>query len=159
MFTSRAEYRLLLREDNADQRLTPIGRERGLVSDEHFALFTKKQKILQEILTLLQENTIRPDAKTKAILEEMNEAAPTKAITLEDLCRRPNMQLKDIAKFLPELAKYLTAYPEICETAEIITKYSGYLSRQEEIVQKTANQEKNTPAKGFGLYGHAGAFP
>ena len=142
MFTSRAEYRLLLREDNADQRLTPIGRERGLVSDEHFALFTKKQKILQEILTLLQENTIRPDAKTKAILEEMNEAAPTKAITLEDLCRRPNMQLKDIAKFLPELAKYLTAYPEICETAEIITKYSGYLSRQEEIVQKTANQEK-----------------
>lgn len=142
MFTSRAEYRLLLREDNADQRLTPIGRERGLVSDEHFALFTKKQKILQEILTLLQENTIRPDAKTKAILEEMNEAAPTKAITLEDLCRRPNMQLKDIAKFLPELTEYLTAYPEICETAEIITKYSGYLSRQEELVQKTANQEK-----------------
>lgn len=142
MFTSRAEYRLLLREDNADQRLTPIGRERGLVSDEHFALFTKKQKILQEILTLLQENTIRPDVKTKAILEEMNEAAPTKAITLEDLCRRPNMQLKDIAKFLPELTEYLTAYPEICETAEIITKYSGYLSRQEELVQKTANQEK-----------------
>lgn len=142
MFTSRAEYRLLLREDNADQRLTPIGRERGLVSDEHFALFTKKQKILQEILTLLQENTIRPDAKTKAILEKMNEAAPTKAITLEDLCRRPNMQLKDIAKFLPELTEYLTAYPEICETAEIITKYSGYLSRQEELVQKTANQEK-----------------
>lgn len=142
MFTSRAEYRLLLREDNADERLTPIGRERGLVSDEHFAVFTKKQEILQEILALLRANSIRPDAKTKALLEEMHEAFPTKAITLEDFCRRPNVQLKDVAKFLPELDKYLTSYPEICETAEIITKYSGYLSRQEEMVQKTASQEK-----------------
>lgn len=142
MFTSRAEYRLLLREDNADERLTPIGRERGLVSDEHFAIFTKKQEILQKILTLLRDNSIRPDAKTKAILEEMNEAFPTKAITLEDFCRRPNVQLKDVTKFLPELDEYLTTYPDICETAEIITKYSGYLSRQEEMVQKTASQEK-----------------
>ena len=142
MFTSRAEYRLLLREDNADERLTPIGRERGLVSDEHFAIFTKKQKILQEILTLLRENSIRPDAQTKALLEEMQEAFPTRAITLEDFCRRPNVPLKDVAKFLPALTEYLTNYPEICETAEIITKYSGYLSRQEEMVQKTAAQEK-----------------
>lgn len=142
MFTSRAEYRLLLREDNADERLTPVGRERGLVNDEHFAIFTKKQEILQEILALLRNNSIRPDAKTKAILEEMNEAFPTRAITLEDFCRRPNVQLKDVTKFLPELGKYLTNYPEICETAEIITKYSGYLSRQEEMVQKTASQEK-----------------
>lgn len=142
MFTSRAEYRLLLREDNADERLTPIGRERGLVSDEHFAIFTKKQEILQEILALLRENSIRPDAKTKAILEEMHEAFPTRAITLEDFCRRPNVQLKNVTKFLPQLDEYLTNYPDICETAEIITKYSGYLSRQEELVQKTAGQEK-----------------
>lgn len=142
MFTSRAEYRLLLREDNADERLTPIGRERGLVSDEHFAIFTKKQTILQEILALLRKNSIRPDAKTKAILEEMCEAFPTRAITLEDFCRRPNVQLKDLTKFLPKLGEYLTSYPDICETAEIITKYSGYLSRQEEMVQKTASQEK-----------------
>lgn len=142
MFTSRAEYRLLLREDNADERLTPIGRERGLVSDDHFAIFTKKQEILQEILALLRENHIRPDAKTKAILEEMNEAFPARAITLEDFCRRPNVLLKDVTKFLPQLEEYLAKYPEICETAEIITKYSGYLSRQEEMVQKTASQEK-----------------
>lgn len=144
MFTSRAEYRLLLREDNADERLTPIGRERGLVSDEHFAIFTQKQKILQEILALLRANSIRPDAKTKVLLEEMNEAFPTRAISLEDFCRRPNVQLKDVAKFLPKLTEYLANYPEICETAEIITKYSGYLSRQEEMVQKTASQEKIT---------------
>lgn len=142
MFTSRAEYRLLLREDNADQRLTPIGRERGLVTDEHYAIFTKKQAILQEIINLLRENTIRPDAKTRAILEELNEAAPTKAITLEDLCRRPNLQLKDLVRFLPSLQEYLDKYPDICETAEIMTKYSGYLTRQEEIVQKAVSQEK-----------------
>lgn len=142
MFTSRAEYRLLLREDNADQRLTPIGRERGLVTDEHYAIFTKKQAVLQEIINLLRENTIRPDAKTRAILEELNEAAPTKAITLEDLCRRPNLQLKDLVRFLPDLQEYLDKYPDICETAEIMTKYSGYLTRQEEIVQKAVSQEK-----------------
>lgn len=142
MFTSRAEYRLLLREDNADQRLTPIGRERGLVTDEHYAIFTKKQAILQEIINLLRENTIRPDAKTRAILEELNEAAPTKAITLEDLCRRPNLQLKDLVRFLPSLQEYLDKYPDICETAEIMIKYSGYLTRQEEIVQKAVSQEK-----------------
>ena len=147
MFTSRAEYRLLLREDNADQRLTPIGRERGLVDDDHFEIFSQKQEILAEILGLLCTNCIRPDAKTKAILEEMGEAFPTKAITLEDFCRRPNVQLKDITKFLPELEKYLENYPEICETVEIIAKYSGYLSRQEEMVQKTANQEKITLPK------------
>ncbi len=147
MFTSRAEYRLLLREDNADQRLTPIGRERGLVDDDHFEIFSQKQEILAEILGLLCTNSIRPDAKTKAILEEMGEAFPTKAITLEDFCRRPNVQLKDITKFLPELEKYLENYPEICETVEIIAKYSGYLSRQEEMVQKTANQEKITLPK------------
>lgn len=142
MFTSRAEYRLLLREDNADQRLTPIGRERGLVTDEHYAIFTKKQAILQEIISLLRENTIRPDAKTRAILEELHEAPPTKAITLEDLCRRPNLQLKDLVRFLPSLQEYLDQYPDICETAEIMTKYSGYLTRQEEIVQKAVSQEK-----------------
>lgn len=147
MFTSRAEYRLLLREDNADQRLTPIGRERGLVSDEHYAVFTQKQEILGQILSLLRNTTIRPDAKTRAILEELKEANPTKAITLEDLCRRPNLQLKDMARFLPELQTYLDTYPAICETAEIITKYSGYLSRQEEIVQKTAGQEKTALPK------------
>ncbi len=144
MFTSRAEYRLLLREDNADQRLTPIGRERGLVDDEHYAIFTKKQEILQEILTLLQNTVIRPDAKTRAVLEELKEASPTKAITLEDLCRRPNLQLKDMVHFAPNLQEYLDKYPEICETAEIITKYAGYLNRQEEIIQKTASQEKIT---------------
>ena len=66
---------------------------------------------------------------------------------MEDFCRRPNVQLKDITKFLPELEKYLENYPEICETVEIIAKYSGYLSRQEEMVQKTANQEKITLPK------------
>lgn len=147
MFTSRAEYRLLLREDNADQRLTPIGRDRRLVDDEHYAIFTQKQEILQEILALLQNTIIRPDAKTRAVLEELKEASPTKAITLEDLCRRPNLQLKDMVHFSPDLQEYLDKYPEICETAEIITKYAGYLNRQEEIVQKAASQEKTALPK------------
>ncbi len=144
MFTSRAEYRLLLREDNADTRLTALGRERGLVSDRHWEIFQHKEKIVAEILEKLRNTNIRPDAKTRQILEELKEACPTKAISLEELCRRPNLTLKDIALFLPELNYYLENEAEICESVEIITKYAGYLSRQEEMVQRAISQE-NTP--------------
>ncbi len=141
MFTSRAEYRLLLREDNADRRLTALGRERGLVSDAHWEIFCHKEKTIGEILEKLRNTTIRPDSKVKAILEGLGEAIPTRAISLEELCRRPNLNLKDIALFLPELEVYLQEESEICETVEIITKYAGYLARQEEIVQKANSQE------------------
>ncbi len=141
MFTSRAEYRLLLREDNADTRLTPIGRERGLVSDEHFAVFQRKESLVAEILEKLRVTKIKPDAKTREFFESLNEACPTKSISLEELCRRPNLSLKDFIIFLPELADYLENEAEICETVEIITKYSGYLNRQEELVQKALGQE------------------
>ena len=141
MFTSRAEYRLLLREDNADKRLTPMGRERGLVSDKHWEIFEHKGKIMAEILEKLRETIIRPDAKIKELLQSLGEAPPTKAISLEELCRRPNLHLKDIALFLPTLNDYLEKEPDACETVEIMTKYAGYLARQEEIVKKSSSQE------------------
>ena len=141
MFTSRAEYRLLLREDNADKRMTPIGRERGLVTDRHWDIFVHKEKVMAEIIQQLHETTIRPDAKVRKILESLDEPLPTKAITLEELCRRPSLSLKDIALFLPALMEYIEKEPDICDTVEIATKYAGYLTRQEEIVKKALGQE------------------
>ncbi len=141
MFTSRAEYRLLLREDNADTRLTALGRERGLVCDKHWEIFQHKEKVVAEIIEKLRTTYIKPDQKTREILEGLAEACPGKSISLEELCRRPNLSLKNIALFLPWLNDYLQSEPEICETVEIITKYAGYLSRQEEMVQRAISQE------------------
>lgn len=141
MFTSRAEYRLLLREDNADKRLTRIGRARGLVEDKHWEIFLKKEQLIEAIMDKLRSHIIRPNTKTKNILDSLQEAIPTKAISLEELCRRPNLTLKDIALFLPELNNFIECEPEVCETVEIMTKYAGYLTRQEEIVRKASSQE------------------
>ncbi|HDQ39884.1 MAG TPA: tRNA uridine-5-carboxymethylaminomethyl(34) synthesis enzyme MnmG [Desulfonatronum sp.] len=138
MFTSRAEHRLLLREGNADHRLTPVGRERGLVNDEQWQAFMRKQQMLQTLRQGLQSIAIRPDATTRDILESLQTPVPGKSITLEELARRPELRLHDLHAFWPMLAE---AEEDLLNEAENQIKYHGYLIRQQELADQAQSME------------------
>ena len=138
MFTSRAEYRLLLREANADIRLTPLGRDLGLVGDTQWQAFQAKQTALAELLQRLHEVRVAPDTVTRDLFTSLGEPVPNKSQTLEELLRRPAFTLEKLAPLHPGL----TDYPEdVLLEAETSVKYAGYLNRQEELVQRFAKQE------------------
>ena len=134
MFTSRAEHRLLLREGNADERLTAIGRELGLVDDDHWQLFTRKRKQLQSVLQAMHAIRIRPDAPTRDILNEIGASIPGKAVDLAALLRQPQVEIRQLAVFYPEL---LEMDDDVLQEAEVQVRYEGYLVKQEELVAKS----------------------
>lgn len=127
MFTSRAEYRLLLREDNADARLTPYGWERGLVDAGRWALYQARQRALSTLLERLEGTRITPDASVRDALAAMGEACPHQGVTLAELGRRPTLSLVQLAVFLPGLEQ---EDADILSEAESIIKYAGYIERQ-----------------------------
>lgn len=133
MFTSRAEYRLLLREGNADLRLTEIGRELGLVKDEHWALYSAKKKGLDEVVELMNDTRIKPDQPTREIINKIGGTVPNKSVPLAALLRQPELSIPDMVNFKPEIENYPE---EILAEAETQIKYEGYLVRQQELVDK-----------------------
>ncbi|PKN40305.1 MAG: tRNA uridine-5-carboxymethylaminomethyl(34) synthesis enzyme MnmG [Deltaproteobacteria bacterium HGW-Deltaproteobacteria-18] len=141
MFTSRAEHRLLLREDNADERLTAIGRDLGLVDDSRWQRFTLKHAAVNEIMAGLEGIRIRPDAATKDMVEAMGGKIPQKAVSLKELLRQPELTIASIAPLWPKLDEY---DEEALEEAEIKTKYEGYLRRQQELVDRFEKMEQTT---------------
>jgi tRNA uridine 5-carboxymethylaminomethyl modification enzyme len=141
MFTSRAEHRLLLREDNADERLTAIGRDLGLVDDSRWQRFTRKQTAVNEIMAGMEAIRVRPDAATRDLVEAMGGTIPQKAVSLKELLRQPELTIDMLAPLWPELENF---DGEALEEAEIKTKYEGYLRRQQELVDRFEKMEQTT---------------
>lgn len=140
MMTSRSEYRLLLRQDNADERLTPIGHEIGLISDERYNAFLKKEELIEKEVARIRKVTISPTAELNAMLEEKGTSTIKTGVKMADLIRRPQISYIDLAPFdmeRPELPY------EVWEQAQLKIEYEGYIDRQ--IMQ--AEQMKTLEAK------------
>lgn len=138
MLTSRSEYRLLLRQDNADERLTEIGHKCGLIDDAQFEIFKNKQAAIEREMTRIKETKISATEETNAILAKYGESID-RGIKAAELLKRPNITYQ-VLKELDEDAKGLSK--DICEQVEILVKYDGYLKRQEFQVEQSTKLEK-----------------
>lgn len=139
MFTSRAEHRLLLREDNADERLTAIGRQLGLIDDERWAKFNQKQESIARETARLQDIWATPNnAIGMAFMQHTNEIL-SKENTLLDLLKRPNISFADIAQVADS-----DVSEDVGEQIEIRVKYAGYIERQNDEIEQMKRLE-NTP--------------
>ncbi|MDY6838658.1 MAG: tRNA uridine-5-carboxymethylaminomethyl(34) synthesis enzyme MnmG [Thermodesulfobacteriota bacterium] len=138
MFTSRAEYRLLLREDNADLRLREIGHEMGLVSHGVYEKFKKKREAIDRLLALLSDFRLTPRPEVNRTLQELGLGPINQPATLKDFLKRPAVGLKDLAKLDDRI---LSFDKEVAEQASILVKYDGYIRRQTEQVQRAERLE------------------
>ncbi|MEN8131586.1 MAG: tRNA uridine-5-carboxymethylaminomethyl(34) synthesis enzyme MnmG [Pseudomonadota bacterium] len=140
MFTSRAEYRLILREDNADLRLTPVGRQLGIVDDERWRIFEQKSQAIEREQQRLRSTMLRPSMlshnEAKAILGN----PLMREYSLEELLRRPDMRHSDLMK-LP-VAGNAVCDEEVAKQVEIQIKYSGYIERQHNDIQRSKRHEQ-----------------
>ena len=143
MFTSRAEYRLVLREDNADLRLTEVGRELGLVDDERWAAFSTKRESIEQEAQRLKSTWVQPGSAEAAALEAKGESKFVREYSLHDLLKRPGLEYNDVAGLKGEPV----ADPQVAEQVEIQAKYDGYIARQlDEIEQLRRYENTKLPA-------------
>ena len=141
MMTSRAEYRLLLRQDNADLRLTPIGHEIGLISDERYQWVVEKQRLIEEEIKRVHGVRIGANEKVQQLLASFDSIPLNCGVSLADLIRRPEFNYDCLAPIDPDRPEL---HPEVTEQVNINIKYEGYITRQQKQVanfKKTENKK------------------
>ena len=150
MFTSRAEFRILLRQDNADARLTPYGIHYGLIDEKRKEMFEKKQENIRQLLSFCKEYSVATD-KVNPSAESLGTAPLLHGMKLDALLVRPELNFKNLSEIIPELSEQInlidTQREETVEAAEIELKYHGYIDRERQLAEKM-NRLENIRIRG-----------
>lgn len=155
MFTSRAEYRLLLRHDNAHSRLSPLGHSLGLVSDADLAAISSSRERVDSLVAILNRTRLKPSDTVNATLKQRSSSPITEAQPAAALLRRPELAIGDLLPLLGE-AGPAASEPEIAARAEIEVKYAGYIARQLEDIERHCHLEESSVPADFAYEDLAG---
>ena len=154
MFTSRAEYRILLRQDNADIRLTPLGYEIGLIPQKRYDHFVKKNTLVESLVEFARRQSIKA-AEINDYLKSVNSEPLTQGRKLYDILMRNNVTFESLQRVLPKLKKFIAdneMNAEMIEEAEIQIKYKGYIEREKFIAEKLRRLENITIPNDFDFH-------
>ena len=143
MFTSRAEYRILLRQDNADERLTPLAHSIGLASDDRLKKVDEKREGIQSFRKHIETTSVAPD-QINPYLETKKSSPIKQKVKLHSILSRPHITLDELVEHLPSLSEFIeteTVDPVIMESTQLLIKYEGYIQKEEEMAQKLQRLE------------------